>query len=99
MNSDTQGPPGHSSQAAGATSRAEQPRLPAWESDLIDDAIRTAEERREAEKAGARQRAVQLAREKAYHRLAVAIDRPDPQHNSRQLRLFPSDPTLFDDAG
>ena len=80
-------------------SKPEQPRLPEWESDLIDDAIRTAEQRREAEKAAARKRAVQLAREKAYHRLAVAIDRPAPTHDPRQLRLFPTDPTLFDDAG
>ena len=77
----------------------EQPRLPAWESELIDEAIRTAEERREAEKTAARRRAVQLDREKAYHRLAAAIDRPAPEVDSRQLRLFPTDPTLFDDAG
>ena len=77
----------------------EQPRLPAWESDLIDEAIRTAEQRREAEKEAAKKRAVQLAREKAYHRLAVAIDRPKPKVSSRQLKLFPTDPTLFDDAG
>lgn len=80
-------------------STAEQPRLPAWEADLIDEAIRTAEQRREAEKSAAKKRAVQLAREKAYHRLAVAIDRPTRAHDPRQLRLFPSDPTLFDDAG
>lgn len=77
----------------------EQPRLPAWESDLIDEAIRTAEERRAKEKEAAKKRAVQLAREKAYHRLAVAIDRPAPKVSSRQLKLFPTDPTLFDDAG
>lgn len=77
---------------------AEQPRLPQWETDLIDEAIRTAEERREAEKSAAKKRAVQLAREKAYHRLAAAIDRPVPKVDPNQLRLFPTDPTLFDDA-
>ena len=81
------------------SSSPQQPRLPAWESELIDEAIRTAEERRETEKTAARKRAVQLAREKAYHRLAAAIDRPTPQVDPRQLRLFPTDPTLFDDAG
>ena len=77
----------------------EQPRLPDWESELIDEAISAAEQRRQAEKAAAKKRAVQLAREKAYHRLAVAIDRPDPGTDARQLRLFQDDPTLFDDAG
>ncbi|MDQ4095860.1 MAG: hypothetical protein M3174_06635 [Actinomycetota bacterium] len=80
-------------------SPVEQPRLPEWEHDLIDEAIRAAEQRREAEKTAAKKRAVQLAREKAYHRLAVAIDRPERPHDPRQLRLFPTDPTLFDDAG
>ena len=81
-----------------ASSEAQQPQLPDWESQLIDDAIKTAEQRREAEKTAARKRAVQLAREKAYHRLAVAIDRPVPEPDDRQLTLFPTDPTLFDDA-
>lgn len=80
-------------------STAEQPRLPEWEHDLIEEAIRAAEHRRDAEKAAAKNRAIQLAREKAYHRLAVAIDRPVRRHDPRQLRLFPTDPTLFDDAG
>ena len=79
--------------------KAEQPRLPEWEADLIDEAIRSAQERREAEKAAAKKRAVQLDRERAYHRLAVAIDRPADKVHSRQLKLFPTDPTLFDDAG
>ena len=77
----------------------EQPRLPEWETELIDEVISAAEKRREAEKAAAKKRAVQLAREKAYHRLAVAIDRPTTGVDERQLRLFPEDPTLFDDAG
>ena len=79
---------------------AYQPRLPEWESELIEEAIRLAEQRLEDERKRARRRAVQLAREQAYHRLAVAIERPrrggdDPM----QLRLFPGEPTLFDDAG
>ena len=79
---------------------AHQPRLPDWESDLIDEAIRSAQERLEAEEAAARRRALQLAREQGYHRLAAAIDRPDkPAPDSRQLRLFDLDATLFDDAG
>lgn len=80
-------------------SKAEQPQLPDWEPDLVDEAIRSAEERRRAEKTSAKKRAVQLAREKAYHRLAVAIDRPIVTDDPNQLRLFPADPTLFDDAG
>lgn len=77
----------------------EQAKLPEWEEDLIDAAIRAAEDRIEAERKAARRRAVQLAREQGYHRLAVAIDRPEPSAaNSRQLSLFGDDPTLFDDA-
>jgi hypothetical protein len=75
----------------------EQAQLPDWEEDLIDAAIRAAEGRLEAERRAARKRAVQLAREQGYHRLAVAIDRPEKQ-NSRQLSLFGDDPTLFDDV-
>jgi hypothetical protein len=74
-----------------------QPQLPEWESQLIDEAIATAQSRLEAERARARRRAVQLAREQAYHRLAVAIDRPVRQGVSGdQLTLFGSNPTLFD---
>ena len=78
-------------------SSPEQPHLPDWEPDIVDEAINSAEQRLYAEREAAKRRALQLAREKAYHRLAAAIDRPrstDP----KQLRLFPSDPTLFDDA-
>ena len=74
-----------------------QPQLPEWESQLIEEAIATAQERLEAERARARRRALQLAREQAYHRLAVAIDRTDRSRVSgNQLTLFGSDPTLFD---
>ena len=76
----------------------EQASLPNWESQLIDDAIRDAEARREAEKAKAKKRALQLAREQAYHRLAMEIDRPAHEKVSPgQLSFFPKDPTLFDE--
>ncbi len=75
----------------------EQARLPEWEPDLVDDVITKAETRLEREKTMARRRALQLARERAYHRLAVAIDRPSrPPVGPGQLTLFPEDPTLFD---
>ncbi|MGH2777924.1 MAG: hypothetical protein ACRDJB_04675 [Actinomycetota bacterium] len=74
-----------------------QPQLPEWESQLIDEAIATAQERLEAERAQAHRRAIQLAREQAYHRLAVAIDGAGRGRVSgNQLTLFGSDPTLFD---
>lgn len=77
----------------------ENTQLPGWESDLIEEAISTAQGRLERERKRASTRAVQLAREQAYHRLAVAIDRRGPSTNPDQLTLFPEDPTLFDDAG
>ena len=75
----------------------EQARLPRWERDLVDEAIRRAEARIEEERRRAHTRALQLAREQGYHRLAVAIDRPN-QGRSRggQLSLWPSEPSLFD---
>ena len=76
-----------------------QAALPEWESDLIDDAISTAEQRLKDERRRSERRAVQLAREQGYHRLAVAIDRaPDGEVAAGQLSLWPQDPTLFDDA-
>jgi hypothetical protein len=78
----------------------ERPTLPDWEGELIEEAIVEAERRLEAEKSRARRRALQLAREQAYHRLAVEIDRPSPSKvSSNQLSFFRNDPTLFDDAG
>lgn len=75
----------------------EQPQLPEWEADLVDEAIASAQHRLEDEKKIAGKRAVQLARERAYHRLAAAIDRPAaPEVAPGQLTLFPEDPTLFD---
>jgi hypothetical protein len=70
--------------------------VPEWEPQLVDEAIRKAEDRLEVERGRAKKRALQLAREQAYHRLAVAIDRPPrPRVSSNQLSLFPTDPTLF----
>ena len=75
----------------------EQAMLPEWESQLIDEAITAAEQRLEEEDRKARKRAVQLAREQAYHRLAVEIDRPTRRSaGPGQLSFFPTDPTLFD---
>jgi hypothetical protein len=72
--------------------------LPDWEVGLIDEVIRAAEARLEAERVSAGRRALQLAREQAYHRLAVAIDRPLRTGVSPdQLSLWPpADPTLWD---
>jgi len=73
--------------------------LPEWETGLVEEAIRAAERRLQEEQTRARRRAVQLAREQAYHRLALAIDRPARAGvNAAQLRLFGDDPTLFDDG-
>lgn len=69
--------------------------LPDWEPDFVDEVIRTAEERIAAETGRAQRRAVQLAREQGYHRLAVAIDRPRKDAGQGQLSLFP-EPNLFD---
>lgn len=75
----------------------EQAMLPDWESQLIEEAITAAERRLLEEESKARRRAVQLAREQAYHRLAVEIDRPTRRSaGPGQLSFFPADPTLFD---
>lgn len=71
--------------------------LPEWESLLVDEAIEVAERRLRQEDERARKRAIQLAREQGYHRLAVEIDRPARTKISPdQLSFFPKDPTLFD---
>jgi hypothetical protein len=73
--------------------------LPGWEQDLIEQAIADAERRLELEEERAHKRAVQLARERAYHRLAVAIDGPALRRpGPGQLSLWTEEPTLFDDA-
>lgn len=75
----------------------EQPELPEWEVGLVDEVISAVEHRLEKEEQAARRRALQLAREQAYHRLAVAIDRPKRSEvHPDQLSLLPLDPTLFD---
>ena len=72
--------------------------LPGWEQDLLDDAVTGAPPRSEEEQLRARRRAVQLAREQGYFRLALEIDRPRRTKVSpSQLSFFPTDPTLFDD--
>lgn len=77
-------------------------RLPEWESEVIEEAIAAAEARLRAEAESedrAAKRRLQLAREQAYHRLAVAIDRPSrrPQTpGGGQLSFFP-ERTLFSD--
>jgi hypothetical protein len=77
-----------------------QDKLPEWERSLIDEILRSVDHRLDEERKRAARRALQLAREQAYHRLAVAIDRPRPEARVRgQLTLWPEDPTLFDDAG
>ena len=79
--------------------RMDEAQDPGWEDGLIDEAIREAERRRAEERDKARRRAVQMAREQAYHRLALAIARPALRVSPDQLKLFPTDPpTLFDEG-
>ncbi len=71
-------------------------KLPEWEAKLIDEAIALAQRRHQDEKERADNRALQLAREQGYHRLAVEIDRPSKKKaGPGQLSFFPT-PTLFD---
>jgi hypothetical protein len=66
-----------------------------WELDL-DEVIDRAERRLADEESQAKKRALQLAREQGYHRLALAIDRPSRSKVSpSQLSFFP-EPNLFD---
>lgn len=75
-----------------------QQQLPDWEGDLVDEAIAEAERRLESEKETAKKRQLQLDRERAYHRLAVEIDRPKSKKaGPGQLSFFPADPQLFDE--
>ena len=74
----------------------DQGRLAEWDL-LVDDAIAEAERRIASEEERSKKRAIQLAREQGYHRLAVEIDRPSRDKvGEGQLSFFPSDPTLFD---
>jgi hypothetical protein len=71
--------------------------LPGWEHELLEDSVADAPSTPEAEQARARSRALQLAREQAYFRLALEIDRPKRTKVSpSQLSFFPTNPTLFD---
>lgn len=72
--------------------------LPGWEQDLLDEAVTGRPADAEEEQVRARRRALQLAREQGYFRLALEIDRPRRTRVSpSQLSFFPTDPTLFDD--
>jgi hypothetical protein len=74
-----------------------QRKLPDWESELIEEAVEEAERRLAHEREEAKKRALQLAREQAYHRLAAAIDLPKPKKPGKgQMSLFPTDDRLFD---
>ncbi len=73
-------------------------QLPEWEGRMIEDAIAAAELRRDHERRTATRRAEQLAREQGYHRLACAIDAP-AEAPAGQLSLWPTELTLFDEAG
>jgi hypothetical protein len=70
-------------------------KLAGWELD-VDEVIEQAERRLADEQTRAKKRALQLAREQGYHRLALEIDRPARTKVSpSQLSFFP-EPTLFD---
>ena len=82
----------------GETTRNEAGETPAWEQDLLDESIAQSAPSGDEDAARARRRALQLAREQAYFRLALEIDRP--RHDAvspSQLSFFPKDPTLFDE--
>jgi len=73
----------------------QEEQLAGWELD-VDEVIHEAERRLADEKSRAKRRALQLAREQGYHRLALEIDRPPSSKVSpSQLSFFP-EPTLFD---
>ena len=73
----------------------QEDKLAGWELD-VDEVIEQAEKRLADETTRAKKRALQLAREQGYHRLALEIDRPARSKVSpSQLSFFP-EPTLFD---
>ena len=73
----------------------QEEKLAGWELD-VDEVIEQAERRLADEQTRAKKRALQLAREQGYHRLALEIDRPARSKVSpSQLSFFP-EPTLFD---
>ena len=72
--------------------------LPGWEQDLLEDAVTNAPSKPDEEQVQAKRRALQLAREQAYFRLALEIDRPKRTKVSpSQLSFFPKNPTLWDE--
>jgi hypothetical protein len=82
----------------GETTRNEAGTVPDWEQELLDESIARSPATNDEENARAQRRALQLAREQAYFRLALEIDRPRRHKVSpSQLSFFPTDPTLFDD--
>ena len=81
----------------GDEARNEAGDLPEWEQDLLEDAVTNTPSDPDEERVQARRRALQLAREQAYFRLALEIDRPKRTKVSpSQLSFFPTNPTLFD---
>jgi hypothetical protein len=80
----------------GARSDAEA--MPAWEQELLEETVAQSPPSKDEDDARAHTRALQLACEQAYFRLALEIDRPRRTKVSpSQLSFFPTDPTLFDD--
>ena len=71
--------------------------LPGWEHELLEESVANAPSTPDDEQDRAKRRALQLAREQAYFRLALEIDRPKRTKVSpSQLSFFPTNPTLFD---
>ena len=82
----------------GEATRKDAGPVPAWEQDLLDDSVAQSPPTQAEDDERARGRALQLAREQAYFRLALEIDRPRRNKvGPGQLSFFPTDPTLFDE--
>ncbi|HEY7874145.1 MAG TPA: hypothetical protein VIG64_03375 [Actinomycetota bacterium] len=82
----------------GEAARNDAGEVPAWEQEMLDETVAQSPPGKDEDDARARRRALQLAREQAYFRLALEIDRPRRTKVSpSQLSFFPTDPTLFDD--
>ena len=73
--------------------------VPEWEQELLDETVAQSPPTKDEADERARGRVLQLAREQAYFRLALEIDRPSHTKVSpSQLSFFPTDPTLFDET-
>lgn len=82
----------------GESTRNEAGTVPDWEQELLDESVARSPSSGDEDAVRARRRALQLAREQAYFRLALEIDRPKHHKVSpSQLSFFPTDPTLFDE--